>query len=92
MLDTTQKLITKAAHTLGLNKEQIDSLLYINAEHRFKIKLDDKRSYKAYRVQHNNKLGPYKGGIRFHPKVDLNEARALATLRQSPKITTYTCG
>ena len=80
MLDTTQKLITKAAHTLGLNKEQIDSLLYINAEHRFKIKLDDKRSYKAYRVQHNNKLGPYKGGIRFHPKVDLNEARALATL------------
>lgn len=80
MLDTTQKLITKAAKTLKLSKEQTDELLYINAEHQFEIQLDKNRSFKAYRVQHNNKLGPYKGGIRFHPKVDLDEARALATL------------
>ncbi len=33
----------------------------------------------GYRIQHNNVLGPYKGGIRFHPGVDLDEVRALAT-------------
>jgi glutamate dehydrogenase/leucine dehydrogenase len=31
-------------------------------------------------AQHNNKRGPYKGGTRFHPEVDLDEVRALATL------------
>jgi len=34
----------------------------------------------GYRVQHNNARGPYKGGIRFHPIVDLYEVKALATL------------
>lgn len=31
-----------------------------------------------YRVQFNNALGPYKGGIRFHPDVDLDEVKTLA--------------
>lgn len=34
--------------------------------------------YRGYRVQHNNARGPYKGGIRFHPNVDLDEMKALA--------------
>ena len=34
---------------------------------------------KGYRVQHNNALGPYKGGLRFHKDVDIDEATALAT-------------
>ncbi|QAR31070.1 Glu/Leu/Phe/Val dehydrogenase [Ornithobacterium rhinotracheale] len=33
----------------------------------------------GYRVQHNNALGPYKGGLRYHPTVDIDAARALAT-------------
>ena len=33
----------------------------------------------GYRIQHNNVLGPFKGGLRFHPSVDLDEVRALAT-------------
>ncbi len=33
----------------------------------------------GYRIQHNNVLGPFKGGMRFHQGMDLNEARALAT-------------
>jgi glutamate dehydrogenase (NADP+) len=37
-------------------------------------------SLPAYRVQFNNALGPYKGGIRFHPKADLAEVKALAAL------------
>lgn len=34
--------------------------------------------FQGYRVQHNNARGPYKGGIRFHPEVDLDEVKALA--------------
>ena len=36
--------------------------------------------YNGFRVQHNGARGPYKGGIRFHPEVDLDEVRALAAL------------
>jgi glutamate dehydrogenase/leucine dehydrogenase len=38
------------------------------------------RVFTGYRVQHNNALGPYKGGIRFHPEVTLEEDMALATI------------
>ncbi len=36
--------------------------------------------FKAYRVQHNNVLGPYKGGIRYHPEVKLDEVKTLSLL------------
>lgn len=36
------------------------------------------RFFHGYRVQYNNARGPYKGGIRFHPSVDLDEVKALA--------------
>jgi glutamate dehydrogenase (NAD(P)+) len=36
--------------------------------------------FTGFRVQHNGARGPYKGGIRYHPEVDLDEVRALATL------------
>ena len=46
------------------------------------VKLGDGRihCFSGYRVQHNGARGPYKGGIRFHPEVDLDEVRALAEL------------
>jgi glutamate dehydrogenase (NAD(P)+) len=34
----------------------------------------------GFRVQHNGARGPYKGGIRYHPSVDMDEVRALASL------------
>lgn len=34
--------------------------------------------FTGYRVQHNDALGPFKGGLRFHPDIDLDEVRALA--------------
>ena len=48
----------------------------------FPVKMDDGnvRMFTGYRVQHNNALGPFKGGLRFHPMVDIDEIRALATL------------
>lgn len=36
------------------------------------------RTVRGYRVQYNNARGPYKGGIRFHPQVNLSEVEALA--------------
>jgi glutamate dehydrogenase (NAD(P)+) len=47
----------------------------------FPVQMDDgsRRMFTGYRVQHNNALGPHKGGIRFHPDVSLDEVRALAT-------------
>lgn len=36
--------------------------------------------YIGYRVQHNGARGPYKGGVRYHPRADLEEVRALASL------------
>ena len=46
----------------------------------FPVKLDDgsTKVFTGYRIQHNNIRGAYKGGIRFHPLVDLDEVRALA--------------
>ena len=46
------------------------------------VKMDDGRwqLFKGYRVQHNNVLGPYKGGIRYHGEVKLDEVKTLALL------------
>ena len=41
--------------------------------------------FEGYRVQHNGARGPYKGGLRYHPKADIDEVRALAMLM------TYKC-
>ena len=38
------------------------------------------RLFKGYRVQHNNALGPFKGGLRFHPHVSLDDVKSLAVL------------
>ncbi len=53
----------------------------------FPVKMDDGKYklFKGYRIQHNNILGPYKGGIRFHHEVTLGEVKALAS------IMTYKC-
>lgn len=79
MLETAQATIREAAERLGYSQEVITALLEAEAEHIFEIEVSGQR-YPAYRVQHNSKLGPYKGGVRFHPDVSLDEVRALATL------------
>jgi len=44
------------------------------------VKMDDGKlkTFRGYRVQYNNARGPYKGGIRFHPAVDIGEIKALS--------------
>ena len=46
------------------------------------VEMDDGRleTFIGYRVQHDDSRGPMKGGLRYHPEVDLDEVRALATL------------
>jgi glutamate dehydrogenase/leucine dehydrogenase len=47
----------------------------------FPVRMDngEYQVFRGYRIQHNNLLGPYKGGMRFHPDVVLDEVKALAT-------------
>lgn len=47
----------------------------------FPVQLDNGtyKIFKGYRIQHNNILGPYKGGIRYHPDMSLDDGKALAT-------------
>jgi glutamate dehydrogenase (NAD(P)+) len=46
------------------------------------VRLSDGKihTFSGYRIQHNGARGPYKGGIRYHPEVDVDEVRALASL------------
>jgi glutamate dehydrogenase (NAD(P)+) len=46
------------------------------------VKLSDGKvhTFSGYRIQHNGARGPYKGGMRYHPEVDIDEVRALASL------------
>jgi len=48
----------------------------------FPVRIDDGhyQLFKGYRVQHNNALGPYKGGIRYHENVHLDDVKSLALL------------
>ena len=47
----------------------------------FPVRMNDGsyRVFRGYRIQHSNLLGPYKGGVRFHPLVNLDEVKALAS-------------
>ncbi|MCC6284469.1 MAG: Glu/Leu/Phe/Val dehydrogenase [Phycisphaerales bacterium] len=48
----------------------------------FPVRMDNghHQLFKGYRVQHNNALGPFKGGLRFHPDVHLDDVKSLALL------------
>src|SRR6516225_10385366 len=48
----------------------------------FPVRMDngEVRLFKGYRVQHNNLMGPFKGGMRFHPTVTLDDVKALAAM------------
>jgi len=80
MKDSVHAHMNKAAQHLGLDAAILESLKQANAEHVFDISLEDGKSFKAYRVQHNNARGPYKGGVRYHKDVSLDEVQTLATL------------
>lgn len=80
MLEAAQTAIKHAGKTFGVDEKAINELLKPNKIHSFDIVLKNGKCYPAYRIQHNNVSGPYKGGIRFHHQVTQGEVQTLATL------------
>lgn len=81
-LETVRAAYRSAAEAIGLDDEPA---LLLASSHReimaqVPVRMDDGRLrvFTAYRVQHNGARGPYKGGLRYHPDVDLDGVRALA--------------
>lgn len=74
--------LEKAAHLIHLNRNALERLklprraLVVTVP----VRMDDGRVrvFSGYRVQHNQILGPFKGGLRFHPKLSLSNVTALA--------------
>ncbi|MET3321647.1 Glu/Leu/Phe/Val dehydrogenase [Peribacillus butanolivorans] len=82
LLESTQVVIKEALGKLGYSEEVFELLkeplrmLTV----RIPIKMDDNSTkiFTGYRAQHNDAVGPTKGGIRFHPEVDEEEVKALS--------------
>ena len=79
MLEHAQDMIVRAARILNYDDKRTENLLELDGLHKGTIATKN-GTYEAFRFQHSDKLGPYKGGIRFHPQVNEDEVKALATL------------
>ena len=81
--DNVTRQFNKAADIMRLdvNIRKILAVTMNEIVVHFPVRMDDGRVeiFTGYRVQHNNAQGPFKGGLRFHPDVDIDEIRALAT-------------
>lgn len=90
MLEAALKQIKDSSVVLGedytdkkLFKKAIEKVLVPQRVIKGKISIKvkgKKKSFQAFRIEHNDARGPFKGGIRFHPNVCEDEVQALATL------------
>lgn len=82
MYETVMQQFNATADVIDLNPNIRRILAITNNEIvvHFPVKMDsgEVEIITGYRVQHNNALGPYKGGLRYHPSVDVDAAKALA--------------
>jgi glutamate dehydrogenase (NAD(P)+) len=82
--EATKLYFNRAADLLDLSDNMRRLLLIPKREVQVQIpvELDNNEiaTFVGYRVQHDDARGPMKGGLRYHPDVDLDEVRALATL------------
>ncbi len=82
LFDNTLKQIDRASEIIGLSDDirNILSTPQRKVEVSLPIMMDDEtlRIFQGFRVQHNNLMGPYKGGFRYHQQVDMEEVKALA--------------
>jgi glutamate dehydrogenase (NAD(P)+) len=76
------KQFDAAARVLGLTENQVAMIREPRkvVEAKLPVRMDDGRIevFQGYRVHHNTARGPAKGGVRFHPDVNLDEVKALA--------------
>ena len=82
--DPTSAAYAQAVKELGLKKNIAKALEIpdreLTVEVPFRRDNGEVESVVGFRVQHNNTRGPFKGGIRYHEHVDIDEVRSLATL------------
>lgn len=76
------EVLDRAAEMLGLEEKDYVQLKYPERELKVSIpvEMDDGsiKVFEGYRVQHSGVRGPYKGGMRYHQDVDMDEVKALA--------------
>ena len=82
VLDSTQAVIGEALKRLGYSDEMYELLkepLRVLTV-RIPVRMDDGKVkvFTGYRAQHNDAVGPTKGGVRFHPEVSEDEVKALS--------------
>jgi glutamate dehydrogenase/leucine dehydrogenase len=81
--ESAQKQLKKAIDVLKMGDDIYEILKEIDEylEVAIPVRMDNGkiRTFKGYRVHHSNIRGPYKGGIRFHPDVNVSEVKALAS-------------
>jgi glutamate dehydrogenase/leucine dehydrogenase len=81
-LEETKKLIINTSKMAGLDGLALTKFMAVDrvVEVSMPIEMDNGsvRTFTGYRVQDSNARGPYKGGLRFHPGVSLEELKALA--------------
>lgn len=75
-------VLGKAAELMGLDEKDYERFRHADRELEVSapVRMDDGtfKVFTGFRVQHSNIRGPYKGGIRYHPDMDIDEVRALA--------------
>ena len=84
LIEDTAALLTDEYANKKLFAQRIDYLKKPNRVIRKKLEIKTNggspQTFLSFRSQHNNALGPYKGGIRFHPDVNEDEVKALSML------------
>src|ERR1700722_159336 len=84
VFEATNHYIRKASRIMNLGPRVEQLLLSLEAEHHVSIPIERDNGelavFSGYRFQHNSARGPTKGGLRFHPTLDADDVRALATL------------
>ncbi len=82
--EATNYYFDEAAAQLDLTPNMRTMLVNPDRELRVEVVIEmdsgEIGNFVGYRVQHDNSRGPFKGGLRYHPHVDQDEARSLASL------------
>jgi glutamate dehydrogenase (NAD(P)+) len=82
--EATNYYIRKASQIMELGDRVERLLLTPEAEHTVSVPIERDNGelavFTGYRIQHNSARGPMKGGLRYHPTVDADDVRALASL------------
>ena len=82
--EASKRYFEIAADQLKIDSDRRDTLLIPNREMQVQVTIErdngQLENFIGFRVQHDDYRGPMKGGLRYHPEVDLDEVRALASL------------